>query len=36
MEPYGIRVGYKFFTDEDLTAAMAEKQAENQKVINDI
>lgn len=33
---YGIRVGYKFFTDEDLTAAMAEKQAENQKVINDI
>lgn len=33
---YSIRVGYKFFTDEDLTAAMAEKQAEHQKVINDI
>lgn len=40
---YWVNVGYKFFTDEDLTAAMAEKQAENeekqaenQKVINDI
>ena len=33
---YRIRVGYKFFTDEDLTAAMAKNRAEHQKVINDI
>lgn len=33
---YYVNAGYKFFTDEDLTAAMAEKQAEHQKLINDI
>lgn len=33
---YRVRVGYKYFTDEDLAAAMQEKQEENQKIMDDI
>lgn len=33
---HSIDIGYKYFTDEDLAAAMQKKQEESQKIINDL
>ncbi len=33
---YQVRVGYKYFSDEDLAEAMQEKQEDNEKIMNDI
>ncbi|MCI5564811.1 MAG: hypothetical protein MR400_03835 [Clostridiales bacterium] len=35
-ESHSIAIGYKYFTDEDLAAAMQKKQEESQKIINDL